>query len=335
MVRFEAPRLVGVVPRAGRTIERVESHGKHLEIEWDDGIILHTHMRMSGTWHVYRRDDSWQRPHREMRALIEVPDWMAVCFNAPVVETYRAPDVRRHPGLGGLGPDLCRPDADLRRCIDALLAYDDPQASVAEVLLDQRVFCGVGNVYRCEVLWVCEMSPFARVSAARRSRRRTARPRRRQAAAGQPAERRADHRARSARRTRGVRTHRATLPTLHAEHRDAPGGQPRPGALLVPRVPGAARSPELERPGRHADGPPSGGGKVPRGASLAARRRQLNHRARTSGRDSSRSSIWAGPVSTAGKNPAQIARWHDSRPDGGHSVEIASRTFMLEALYDG
>src|SRR5262245_45330490 len=75
MLRFEAPRLVGVVPRAGRTIERVESHGKHLEIEWDDGIILHTHMRMSGSWHVYRRDDSWQRPHREMRALIEVDDW--------------------------------------------------------------------------------------------------------------------------------------------------------------------------------------------------------------------------------------------------------------------
>ena len=62
MVRFEAPRLIGVVPRAGRTIERVESHGKHLEIEWDDGIILHTHMRMSGSWHVYRKDDSWQRP---------------------------------------------------------------------------------------------------------------------------------------------------------------------------------------------------------------------------------------------------------------------------------
>jgi endonuclease VIII len=165
MVRFEAPRLIGIVPRAGRTIERVESHGKHLEIEWDDGIILHTHMRLSGSWHVYRKDDSWQRPHREMRALIEVADWTAVCFNAPVVETYRAPDAHRHPGLGGLGPDLCRADADLRRCIEALLAYDDPQATVAEVLLDQRVFCGVGNVYRSEVLWACELSPFARVSA--------------------------------------------------------------------------------------------------------------------------------------------------------------------------
>ena len=98
-----------------------------------------------------------------MRALIEVPGWEAVCFNAPVVETYRLPDATRHPGLGGLGPDLCRVDADLGRCVELLLAYDDPQASLAEVLLDQRVFCGVGNVYRCEVLWAGELSPFAHV----------------------------------------------------------------------------------------------------------------------------------------------------------------------------
>nr|MBA3288997.1 Fpg/Nei family DNA glycosylase [Acidimicrobiia bacterium] len=163
MVRFEAPRLVGVTPRAGRTIERVESKGKHLEIEWDDGVILHTHMRMSGSWHLYRTGESWQRPHHQVRVLIEVDGWVAVCFNAPVVETYRHPDARRHPGLGGLGPDLCRTDADLGRCVQILLAYDDPQASVAEVLLDQRVFCGVGNVYRCEVLWACELSPFAHV----------------------------------------------------------------------------------------------------------------------------------------------------------------------------
>ncbi len=164
MIYFEAPRLVGVVPRAGRTIERVESHGKHLEMEWDDGVILHTHMRMSGSWHLYRTGQSWQRNHREVRALVEVEGWVAVCFSAPVVETYRRPDASRHPGLRGLGPDLCRDDADLRRCVDALLAHQDSETTIAELLLDQRVFCGVGNVYRCEVLWVSELSPFARVA---------------------------------------------------------------------------------------------------------------------------------------------------------------------------
>ena len=79
MIRFDAPHLIGVVPKAGRTIVRVEGEGKHLEIEWDDGIILDTHLRRAGFWDLYRKDDIWQRPHREMRAVIETAAWTAVC----------------------------------------------------------------------------------------------------------------------------------------------------------------------------------------------------------------------------------------------------------------
>jgi len=163
MVRFDAPHLIGVVPKAGRTIVRVESESKHLEIEWDDGIILHTHLRKSGFWDLYRKDDIWQRPHREMRALIDTAAWTAVCFNAPTVETYREPGISRHPWFGRLGPDLGNVDADLDRCVELLLSYDDRRAPIGEVLLDQRVFGGVGNVYRSEVLWACEVHPFAPV----------------------------------------------------------------------------------------------------------------------------------------------------------------------------
>jgi len=163
MTRFDAPRLIGPGPQAGRIVERVESHGKHLEIVFDDGLILHTHMRMSGSWHLYHAGDSWRRPYNQMRASIEVDGWVAVCFNAPTVETYRQPDRRRHPGMGRLGPDLCQPDTDLGAVVNLLLGFPDAQARVAEVILDQRVMCGVGNVYRAEVLWAIELSPFARV----------------------------------------------------------------------------------------------------------------------------------------------------------------------------
>jgi endonuclease VIII len=165
MLRFEAPRLVGITPRAGRLIESVEGHGKHLDVQWDDGIVLHTHMRLSGSWHLHRHDENWARPHHHLRALIEVEGWRAVCFNAPVVETYRLPDPSRHPGLRGIGPDLARTDADLARCVELLRAYDDPDATLGAVLLDQRIFCGVGNVFRCEVLHAGQLSPFANVSA--------------------------------------------------------------------------------------------------------------------------------------------------------------------------
>jgi endonuclease VIII len=163
MVRFDAPRLLGPVPRAGRRVERVESYGKHLELGWDDGLVLHTRTRRTGSWHLYRTGEPWRRPQRQLRAAVETEDWVAVCFNAPVVETYREPDRRRHPGTGRLGPDLCRADAELGQVVNLLLSYPDPEARLRDVLLDEHVMCGVGNVYRSEVLWATELSPWAHV----------------------------------------------------------------------------------------------------------------------------------------------------------------------------
>jgi endonuclease-8 len=166
VTRFDAPRLYGPQPAAGRVIELVESHGKHLEILWDDGLVLHTHLRMSGSWHLYRSGEPWRKPDTQMRVAIEVLEWVAVCFNAPVVETYREFDIHRHPGFGRLGPDLCTaPNDQLSLCARRIFEYAEPSTPVGEVLLDQHVACGVGNVYRSEVLWACEISPFAPVSS--------------------------------------------------------------------------------------------------------------------------------------------------------------------------
>lgn len=165
MVRFDAPSLIGPVPRAGRIVETIEKRGRRVEIGWDDGLVLATQMRRAASWHLYRRGDRWHRPYEQMRVAIEVDDWVAVCFGAPVVETYRLPDKRRHPGMGRLGPDLCRPDTNLSQVVNLLLTYPDPELRIAEALLDQRVMCGIGNVHRCEVLWHTELSPYARVGS--------------------------------------------------------------------------------------------------------------------------------------------------------------------------
>lgn len=157
---FEAPRLLGPLPQPGRVIESVTSHGKHLEVLWDDGIVLHTHMRMSGAWHLYRPEERWRRSTHQVRVTIGVADWVAVCFNAPVVETYRQADRRRHPGMGSLGPDLCRAGVDVDECVRRMGGYEDPAAPIHEVLLDQRIACGVGNVFKSEVLFACGMNPF-------------------------------------------------------------------------------------------------------------------------------------------------------------------------------
>jgi len=164
MVRFDAPKLVGPVPQAGRMIELVEAHGKHLEVTWDDGLVLDTHLKGDSEWHLYRPGVPWRRSWEQLRASIETDDWVAVCFKAPSVETYRQPDRGRHPGRGRLGPDLADPSINLDEVVDLLLSHHDPEARVRDALVDQHVMQGVGNVNRCEVLWATGLSPWAHLA---------------------------------------------------------------------------------------------------------------------------------------------------------------------------
>ena len=49
-------------PLTGRTIERVDARGKHLLMWFSGDLVLRTHMRMHGSWHIYRPGERWQRP---------------------------------------------------------------------------------------------------------------------------------------------------------------------------------------------------------------------------------------------------------------------------------
>ena len=158
LLRFDAPRLVGPRPRLGDLILAVESVGKHLLVRFERGVVLQTHMMMTGSWHLYRTNERWQRPQHQMRALIEVDGWVAVCFAAPVVRTYLETDAATP--VDHLGPDLCREDADLDDALARMARIPEPGLSIAEVLLDQRVAAGVGNVYKSEVLFACRLNPF-------------------------------------------------------------------------------------------------------------------------------------------------------------------------------
>src|SRR5687767_13047700 len=62
LTRFEAPRLRGDAPALGTRIEHVEARGKHLLITFAGGLTLRTHLRMTGSWHVYRERERWQKP---------------------------------------------------------------------------------------------------------------------------------------------------------------------------------------------------------------------------------------------------------------------------------
>lgn len=158
---FRAPRMKGERAHAGSTIDSVEAVGKHLLVHFDDGLTLQTHMMMSGSWHLYRSGERWQRPQHTARVIIEVDGWVAVCFLAPVVRTYRSAALRTP--VGHLGVDLCRADVDVDVAVQRVPSFASPDSEIAAVLLDQRIACGVGNVYKSETLFACGVNPFSRL----------------------------------------------------------------------------------------------------------------------------------------------------------------------------
>jgi endonuclease-8 len=171
IVRFEFRRDPrGLRPPAtGTQVSAVEARGKHLLVDFDDGTTLHTHMQMTGAWHVYRDNERWRRPAHRARVIIRVDDGTtAVCFDAPVVELRRdhsvRPPTRAARALERLGPDLCTPGADIETALHNLDALD-AATDIAIALLDQRVAAGIGNVYKSEVCWAVCVSPFTATGA--------------------------------------------------------------------------------------------------------------------------------------------------------------------------
>ena len=69
-------------------------------------LVLRTHMRMNGSWHIYRPGERWRRPRSQARLVIETDAFVAVAFNVPVAEFYAARELEREPALRDLGPDL-------------------------------------------------------------------------------------------------------------------------------------------------------------------------------------------------------------------------------------
>lgn len=140
----------------GRTIDTVEARAKHLLITLGDRTI-HSHMRMTGSWHVYEAGAKWRKSRNHMRLILEAGDHIAVCFNAPIVQIVATRDVDGIRGLNTLGLDVLTgidPEEGARRIQDMLA--NDP---IGDALLDQTAISGLGNIWRCETMWAEKVHP--------------------------------------------------------------------------------------------------------------------------------------------------------------------------------
>ena len=148
-------------PLRGRTLERVTPRGKHLLMWFSGDLVLHTHMRMKGSWHLYRPGERWMRPRHDMRIVVGTDAWDAVAFNVPTAEFLDAGAANESATLRDLGPDLLSPEFDADEAVRRLEAL--PDVEIGDALLDQHALAGIGNIYKSEALFACGVSPFARV----------------------------------------------------------------------------------------------------------------------------------------------------------------------------
>ncbi|HEX3645619.1 MAG TPA: DNA-formamidopyrimidine glycosylase family protein [Vicinamibacterales bacterium] len=163
VTRFESvyPALTRIAedrPVVGRTIQSVSARGKHLLMTFSGDLVLRTHLRMNGSWHIYPSGGRWHRPARDMRVLVCTVDACGVGFNIPVAELLSGLELDRHRQLQALGPDLLAEPFDRAEAVRRMRGRAGD--AIADVLLDQRVIAGIGNVFKSEILFLAGIHPF-------------------------------------------------------------------------------------------------------------------------------------------------------------------------------
>lgn len=140
----------------GVTVASVEARGKHLLLHLQGDWSLRVHLGMKGRW-FRRRGGSPGRRDAAVRIDAGPTSWE--CRGAYQTELVRTPHLRNHPRLGRLGPDVLAQPLRLDDIVGRALLPANGSREIGALVMDQRVACGVGNVYRSEVLFMEGVHP--------------------------------------------------------------------------------------------------------------------------------------------------------------------------------
>jgi endonuclease VIII len=133
----------------GRRLESVEAVGKNLILRFEGGLVLRSHLRMTGRWTLRERGAASRgRPWLVLRGRRNE----GVLWGGPVLELSERRVRRLGPDILGSPPDFDEMLAGLRR--------SDQRRTVGDALLDQRLVSGIGNLWKAESLWRARVSPW-------------------------------------------------------------------------------------------------------------------------------------------------------------------------------
>jgi endonuclease VIII len=144
---------------AGRAVRAVDARGKHLLIRFEGGLVIHSHLRMTGHWSVLHNGRRWPRSARRAWLAMRSGDAEVVEFDGPVLELMTDARVRTDPRLAHLGPDILAPEFDSERFLRRL-REDDPTRPIADALIDQQTIAGIGNLWKSEGCFAAGIDPW-------------------------------------------------------------------------------------------------------------------------------------------------------------------------------
>ncbi len=156
---------LATVDLTGLDVLEVISAGKHLLTRVGNGVTVHSHLRMEGSWRIDATATLGRRALEAttVRAVLGNLEWTAVGLRLGMLDVV--PTAAEDALVGHLGPDLLGPGWDPAEAAERIRAQ--PQRPVGEALLDQRVLAGVGTFYMAEVLFLRGVTPWTPASEAR------------------------------------------------------------------------------------------------------------------------------------------------------------------------
>lgn len=155
------PRTGAVIEAAsliGKRVELVEATGKHLLVTFDDRQVLHSHLGMTGSWHVYAPGETWHKPVRQAGVVLSTNDHVVVNFSPKLLELVSEQAIKRNSYLRRLGPDMMLAETEVAEVLPRLRKF--ARLPIGEAVMNQTIAAGIGNIYKSESLFLAKINPW-------------------------------------------------------------------------------------------------------------------------------------------------------------------------------
>jgi endonuclease-8 len=143
------------------TVVDIRAHGKNLLIDMSSGFTLHSHLLMRGRWRIRPLTEARLLP-ADTRLAMRTSEVEAFC-TAQIVRLVKTDRISRDPKLGRLGPDPLHDGFQVAEVVQRMRG--SPARELGDIVLDQAVMSGIGNVLKSEGLFLAGADPFAAVGS--------------------------------------------------------------------------------------------------------------------------------------------------------------------------